>query len=88
MRSASHLGEISRKSGFNHFGRGYDAATIETPDSTMGVDHVYSTDSCTAATAPGCVVPQQDRPVGWYRDADEPSGHRYWDGESWQTATL
>lgn len=33
-------------------------------------------------------MPQQDRPVGWYRDADEPSGHRYWDGESWQTATL
>jgi hypothetical protein len=31
-------------------------------------------------------VPQQDRPVGWYRDSEEPSGHRYWDGEQWQTA--
>jgi hypothetical protein len=30
-------------------------------------------------------VPVQDRPVGWYRDASQPTGHRYWDGRQWLT---
>jgi hypothetical protein len=31
-------------------------------------------------------VPQQDRPIGWYRDPAQPSGHRYWDGKAWLPA--
>jgi hypothetical protein len=30
-----------------------------------------------------CLVPTQDRPVGWYRDDTQPSGHRFWDGRQW-----
>jgi len=25
-------------------------------------------------------------PAGWYRDADDPTGHRYWNGEVWLAA--
>ena len=24
-----------------------------------------------------------DRPIGWYRDPEDPRRHRYWDGERW-----
>jgi hypothetical protein len=27
-----------------------------------------------------------DRPPGWYRDADDARGHRYWDGHDWLAA--
>jgi hypothetical protein len=23
------------------------------------------------------------RPAGWFRDPDDDSGHRYWNGEEW-----
>ena len=26
------------------------------------------------------------RTAGWYRDADEPTGHRYWTGDMWLAA--
>ncbi len=24
-----------------------------------------------------------ERPPGWYRDPEHPSGHRFWDGAKW-----
>ena len=49
----------------------------------MGVEHVHCPEISPGRLVQERVVPQQDRPVGWYRDATAPTGHRYWDGARW-----
>jgi hypothetical protein len=60
-----------------------DQRTTEEPDSAMGVEHVHCSQIHPGRATNERVVPQQDRPVGWYRDAAQPTGHRYWDGQQW-----